>query len=111
MERILLPVTDLRVCTTHSLSTAALLRQASGLLFYHTKVGFLNRVLNNTAHRGPDESSPEISIDPLEALEGIITALSFTFFFQRSNAKPQATFLRKGLQKVNILQANDYDGR
>lgn len=92
MERILLPVTDLRVCTTHSLSTAALLRQASGLLFYHTKVGFLNRVLNNTAHRGPDESSPEISIDPLEALEGIITALSFTFFFSKEQCQAPRDF-------------------
>ena len=70
VERILLPLTDLRVCSTHRWSTASLVRQASGLLFYHTKVAFLNNVLDQTAHRGPDQSAPEISIDPLEALEG-----------------------------------------
>ena len=40
------------------------------LLFYHTKVAFLNHVLNQTAHRGAEDTPPEVSLDPLEALEG-----------------------------------------
>ena len=71
MERLLLPVTDLRAADTYNLSTATLLREGRGLLFYHTKVALLNHVLNHTAHRGAEDSSPEVSLDPLEALEGV----------------------------------------
>ena len=70
MERLLLPVTDLRPSDCYKLSTACLLREARGLLFYHTKVAFLNHVLNQTAHRGAEDTPPEVSLDPLEALEG-----------------------------------------
>ena len=67
----MLPVTDLRAADTYSLSTATLLREGRGLLFYHTKVALLNHVLNHTAHRGANDSPPEVSLDPLEALEGL----------------------------------------
>ena len=70
VERLLLPVTDLRSADSYNLSTATLLREARGLLFYHTKVALLNHVLNHTAHRGAEDSPPEVSLDPLEALEG-----------------------------------------
>ena len=70
VERLLLPVTDFRAADSYSLSTATLLREARGLLFYHTKVALLNHVLNHTAHRRAEDSPPEISLDPLEALEG-----------------------------------------
>ncbi|XP_068681108.1 probable E3 ubiquitin-protein ligase HECTD4 isoform X3 [Montipora foliosa] len=69
VERLLLPVTDLRAGDCYNLSTAALLREARGLLFYHTKVALLNHVLNQTAHRGTEDSPPEVSLDPLESLE------------------------------------------
>ncbi len=71
VERLLLPVTDLRAADSYNLSTATLLREARGLLFYHTKVALLNHVLNHTAHRGAEDSPPEVSLDPLEALEGL----------------------------------------
>ena len=71
LERLVLPVTDLRLSSPYYLSTAALLKDASCLMFYDTKVGFLNHVLDNSAHRGSEQSSPEISLDPLETLEGI----------------------------------------
>ena len=71
VERLLLPVTDLRAADTYNLSTATLLREGRGLLFYHTKVALLNHVLNHTAHRGAEDSPPEVSLDPLEALEGV----------------------------------------
>ena len=63
-------MTDFRAADSYSLSTATLLREARGLLFYHTKVALLNHVLNHTAHRRAEDSPPEISLDPLEALEG-----------------------------------------
>lgn len=68
-------MTDLRAADSYNLSTATLLREARGLLFYHTKVALLNHVLNHTAHRGADDSPPEVSLDPLEALEGNFTKL------------------------------------
>ena len=74
VERLLLPVTDLRAGDCYNLSTAALLREARGLLFYHTKVALLNHVLNQTAHRGTEDSPPEVSLDPLESLEGKVIA-------------------------------------
>ena len=73
VERLLLPVTDLRAADSYNLSIAALLREARGLLFYHTKVALLNHVLNHTAHRRAEDSPPEVSLDPLEALEGSFT--------------------------------------
>ncbi|PFX24720.1 putative E3 ubiquitin-protein ligase HECTD4 [Stylophora pistillata] len=69
VERLLLPVTDFRAADSYNLSTAALLRDARGLLFYHTKVALLNHVLNHTAHREADDPPPEVSIDPLQSLE------------------------------------------
>ena len=78
VERLLLPVTDLRAADTYSLSTATLLREGRGLLFYHTKVALLNHVLNHTAHRGADDSPPEVSLDPLEALEGVFIRITFS---------------------------------
>lgn len=77
VERLLLPVTDLRAADTYNLSTATLLREGRGLLFYHTKVALLNHVLNHTSHRGADDSPPEVSLDPLEALEGVFIRITF----------------------------------
>ena len=70
IQRLVLPVVDLRVAKTHSLSTAALLSSARELLFGNTKISELNRVLDLSAHRTPDDPSPEVSLDPLETLEG-----------------------------------------
>lgn len=67
-------MTDLRAGDCYKLSTACLLREARGLLFYHTKVALLNHVLNQTAHRGAEDIPPEVSLDPLEALEGNVIA-------------------------------------
>lgn len=78
MERLLLPVTDLRAADTYNLSTATLLREGRGLLFYHTKVALLNHVLNHTAHRGAEDSPPEVSLDPLEALEGVFVRIKYS---------------------------------
>lgn len=78
MERLLLPVTDLRAADTYNLSTATLLREGRGLLFYHTKVALLNHVLNHTAHRGAEDSPPEVSLDPLEALEGEFVRIKYS---------------------------------
>lgn len=86
MERLLLPVTDLRASDCYKLSTACLLREARGLLFYHTKVAFLNHVLNQTAHRGAEDTPPEVSLDPLEALEG--NFIAHDLLFQRSSCWP-----------------------
>ena len=74
----MLPVTDLRAANTFNLSTATLLREGRGLLFYHTKVALLNHVLNHTAHRSAEDSPPEVSLDPLEALEGMFVRVKLS---------------------------------
>ena len=70
IQRLVLPLVDLRVATSHSLSIAKLLASSEHLLFRNTKVSELNRVLDLSAHRTADEPSPEVSLDPLETLEG-----------------------------------------
>lgn len=82
VERLLLPVTDFRAAETFNLSTAALLRDARGLLFYHTKVALLNHVLNHTAHREADDPPPEVSIDPLQSLEGLFLCHSIRLLLE-----------------------------
>ena len=70
IQRLVLPAVDLRVSRTHSLSTASLLTSAKDLLFRNTKISELNRVLDLSAQRSADDPSPEISLDPLESIEG-----------------------------------------
>lgn len=71
VESLVLSMADLRVTNTHLHSTGALLKKASGLMFYDTKMAFLNRALDQSSQRNSANSSPEISLDPLETLEGI----------------------------------------
>lgn len=70
LETFFLPLIDLRPSKMFTRSTAALLSQARGLVFYDTKTVFLNRVLNATAQRKPDQAAPEITLDPLENVGG-----------------------------------------
>ena len=72
----LLPLVDMRVANTYHLSVASLLSQAQDLLFYHTKMVFVNHILNMSAHRSPDEAPPEISLDPLEVVGSKLRRLS-----------------------------------
>ncbi len=51
-------------------SSALLLSKARGSIFYDTKTVLLNRILNATAQRKPDQAAPEISLDPLENVGG-----------------------------------------
>ena len=90
-------MTDLRAADTYNLSTATLLREGRGLLFYHTKVALLNHVLNHTAHRGADDSPPEVSLDPLEALEGVFIRVTF------SDQQILALLNRLNLRKLTSL--------
>jgi E3 ubiquitin-protein ligase HECTD4 len=48
-----------------------LLANARGLIFYDTKTLIINRILNATALRKPDQAAPEITLDPLEIVGGI----------------------------------------
>lgn len=43
----------------------------SGLIFYDTKVAFMNKVLNATVQRTADHAAPEITLDPLEMVGGM----------------------------------------
>ncbi|XP_013380029.1 probable E3 ubiquitin-protein ligase HECTD4 isoform X2 [Lingula anatina] len=70
LETFFLPLVDLRPHKSYSCSTAALLTKARGLVFHDTKMTFLNRVLNVTAKRKPDQAAPEIILDPLENVGG-----------------------------------------
>ena len=72
LHTFFLPLVDLRPVATSSLScsTGALLAHASGLIFYDTKLALLNRVVNMTAFRKPDQVAPEICLDPLEMITG-----------------------------------------
>ena len=72
LETVFLPQVDLRptLGVAYSRSIAALLARARGLIFYDCKTVILNRVLNATAHRKPDQAAPEISLDPLQSVGG-----------------------------------------
>lgn len=47
-----------------------LLSKARGAVCYDTKTVLLNRILNATAQRKPDQAAPEITLDPLENVAG-----------------------------------------
>ncbi|XP_025090246.1 probable E3 ubiquitin-protein ligase HECTD4 isoform X2 [Pomacea canaliculata] len=66
LQSFFLPMVDLRPAVTFSRSTAALISKLRGILYYDSKCGFLNRILNATAKRKPDQAAPEITLDPLE---------------------------------------------
>lgn len=70
LETFFLPLIDLRPWLTYSRSTAALLSRVRGLIFYDTKCTLMNRILNATAKRKPDQAAPEITLDPLEDIGG-----------------------------------------
>jgi len=70
LETFFLPLIDLRPWLTYSRSTAALLSAVRGLVFYDTKCTLINRILNATAKRKPDQAAPEITLDPLEDIGG-----------------------------------------
>ncbi|KAJ8312853.1 hypothetical protein KUTeg_010226 [Tegillarca granosa] len=70
LETFFLPLIDLRPAVVYNRSTAALLSKVRGLIFYDSKVNFMNRILNATAQRKPDQAAPEITLDPLENISG-----------------------------------------
>lgn len=70
LETIFLPMVDLRPAKTYNRSTAAAVSHIRGLMFYDSKVNFVNRVMNATAKRKPDQAAPEVTLDPLETLSG-----------------------------------------
>ena len=70
LETFFLPLVDLRPSATFSRSTAALLSKLRSIIFYDSKINFLNRILNATAKRKPDQAAPEITLDPLEGIGG-----------------------------------------
>lgn len=72
VQRLVLPVVDLRVAKTYTMSVSSLLAAAKDILFRNTKISELNRVLDLSAQRNSDDPSPEISIDPLESIEGTL---------------------------------------
>jgi len=73
LETFFLPLVDLRpaITSTFTRSMALLLTNAQGLIFFDTKMLFINRLLNATALRKPDQAPPEIVLDPLEIIGGI----------------------------------------
>ncbi|KAL3856755.1 hypothetical protein ACJMK2_011476 [Sinanodonta woodiana] len=80
LETFFLPLVDLRPSETYSRSTAALISKVRYLIFYDTKITFMNRLLNATAKRKPDQAMPEIILDPLEVFKGEkFTSLETTF--------------------------------
>jgi len=72
LETFFLPIVDLRpaIGSSYTHSMAMLLSQARGLVFFDTKMALLERVLNATAQRKPDQAAPEIILDPLEGVTG-----------------------------------------
>ena len=75
LETFFLPLVDLRPATTFSRSTAALLSKLRSIIFYDSKINFLNRILNATAKRKPDHAAPEITLDPLESIGGKVPSV------------------------------------
>lgn len=72
LETFFLPLIDLRPWKTYNRSTAALLSRVRGLIFYDSKIFLVNRILNATAKRKPDQAAPEIVLDPLEDIGGML---------------------------------------
>ncbi len=68
---MLLPLVDLR--SNHPLSLGQLISSLSDLLFYNVKISFLHSVLNAATRRSLDQAPPEIKMDPLEAVEGVVS--------------------------------------
>lgn len=66
LETFFIPLIDLQPVETFSCSSASLMAHARGLMFYDSKVNLMNRILNATAKRKPDQAAPEITLDPLE---------------------------------------------
>jgi hypothetical protein len=58
-----------------------LLTSAKDLLFRNTKISELNRVLDLSAQRSADDPTPEISLDPLESIEGEYIESLLTLLF------------------------------
>lgn len=71
----LLPLVDLR--SLHPLSLSSLLRNAAPLLFYDVKISFLHSVLNAATRRSLDQPPPEIKMDPLESISGLLWCTLF----------------------------------
>ncbi|XP_071946536.1 probable E3 ubiquitin-protein ligase HECTD4 isoform X2 [Antedon mediterranea] len=82
IESSLLPFVDLRPAKTFNLSSAAVLEQSRGLLFYDTKDKLFNVILDSTAQRSVDHAAPEITLDPLEVLGADTTGCLSTQFCQ-----------------------------
>lgn len=70
LETFFIPLIDLQPVETFSCSSASLMAHARGLMFYDSKVNLMNRILNATAKRKPDQAAPEITLDPLEIVGG-----------------------------------------
>ncbi|XP_052243277.1 probable E3 ubiquitin-protein ligase HECTD4 isoform X2 [Dreissena polymorpha] len=70
LETFFLPLIDLRPWETYSRSMAAVMSKVRGLIFYDTKSSLVNRILNATTKRKPDQAAPEITLDPLEDIGG-----------------------------------------
>uniref|UniRef100_A0A671QHK9 HECT domain-containing protein n=1 Tax=Sinocyclocheilus anshuiensis TaxID=1608454 RepID=A0A671QHK9_9TELE len=82
LESFFLPLVELRLTQTYQNSIATLLCEAKGLIFYDTKVSFMNRVLNASVQRTADHAAPEITLDPLEIVGGEMRAAENTYFCQ-----------------------------
>ncbi|XP_063396384.1 probable E3 ubiquitin-protein ligase HECTD4 [Mytilus trossulus] len=82
LETIFLPMVDLRPAKTYNRSTASALSKIRGLIFYDSKVNFVNRIMNATAKRKPDQAAPEVTLDPLENLSGDEKASLVTWYCQ-----------------------------
>uniref|UniRef100_A0A673KN78 HECT domain E3 ubiquitin protein ligase 4 n=1 Tax=Sinocyclocheilus rhinocerous TaxID=307959 RepID=A0A673KN78_9TELE len=82
LESFFLPLVELRLTQTYQNSIATLLCEAKGLIFYDTKVTFMNRVLNASVQRTADHAAPEVTLDPLEIVGGETRAAENTYFCQ-----------------------------
>ncbi|XP_055958013.1 probable E3 ubiquitin-protein ligase HECTD4 [Patella vulgata] len=70
LESFFLPLVDLRPYSTFSRSTAHVISKIRNIIFYDLKNNLVNRILNATALRKPDQAAPEITLDPLETIGG-----------------------------------------
>lgn len=69
VQRLVLPVVDLRVAKTYTMSVSSLLAAAKDILFRNTKISELNRVLDLSAQRNSDDPSRKYQLIRLRALK------------------------------------------
>ena len=85
LEQKLLPLIDFRSASTYRTSLAEAVSRARTFIFYEVKSRLLDKFLNASHQRNPDQAPPEIILDPLEEIGNLHHDVCDTLFSQALN--------------------------